>query len=188
MARQRRKRAGEAKPKRQARAKLATRREVAEALGVHMDSVSKWERQGLPLVKRGGRGRPSRYDLEAVRAWLAARDGAARKAVDGPLDPIQEKAARDHWQAELAQQTHRIRQRELLPAADVERAWAAEVAGVRAKLLSLPTTYSDRLHRASTLEGVPGTERVLRDAVYDVLRQLAGTSKAEPQPGGGRAA
>jgi len=68
------------------------------------------------------------------------------------------------------------------------RAWAAEVAGVRAKLLSLPTTYSDRLHRASTLEGVPGTERVLRDAVYDVLRQLAGTSKAEPQPGGGRAA
>src|SRR3972149_6207682 len=115
MRKARKERADEAKPKRQARAKLATRREVAE-------------------------------DLEAVRAWLAARDGAARKAVDGPLDPIQEKAARDHWQAELAQQTHRIRQRELLPAADVERAWAAEVAGVRAMLLSLPTTFSDRVH------------------------------------------
>ena len=177
--------AGEAKGKRGARAKLSTRREVAEALGVHMDSVSKWERQGLPIVGRGGRGRPSTYDLEAVRAWLAARDQAARKAVEGPLDPVQEKAARDHWQAELAQQTHRIRQRELLPAADVERAWAAEVAGVRAKLLSLPTTYSDRLHRASTIDGLPGVERVLRDAVYDVLRQLAGTAE---ESGGGRAA
>src|SRR3972149_5023122 len=181
MARQRRKRAGEAKPKRQARAKLATRREVAEALGVHMDSISKWERQGLPIVVRGGRGRPSRYDLEAVRGWLAARDEAARKAVDGPLDPIQEKAARDHWQAELGPQTPPVPQRG-------GRAGAAEVAGVRAMLLSLPTTFSDRLHRAGTLEGVPGTERVLRDAVYDVLRQFAGAREAEPQPGGGRAA
>lgn len=150
-----------------------TRREVAETLGVHMATITGWERQGLPIVKRGGRGRPSRYDLEAVRAWLAARDQAARKAVAGPLDPVQEKAARDHWQAELAEQTYKIRQKVLLPADEVERAWSAEVAAVRSKLLALPTTFADRLHRAATLEGLAGVERVLQAAVHDVLRQLA---------------
>lgn len=157
------------------RKKLAThtRREVAEALGVHMATVTKWEREGLPIVERGSRGRPSRYDIEAVKAWRAARDEAARR-VDGPLDPVQEKAARDHWQAELARQTHQIRHKTLLPAADVERAWAGEVAAVRAKLLSLPTTYSDRIHRAATLHGLSGVEKTLQAAVYDVLRQFAG--------------
>lgn len=161
------------------RKKLATRREVAAALGVHMDSVFKWERSGLPVVVRGGRGRPSKYDLEAVRAWLASRDEAARRAVEGPLDPVQEKAARDHWQAELARQTHEIRHRTLLPSADVERAWAAEVAAVRAKLLALPTTYSDRIHRAGTLDGLSGVEKALQAAVYDVLRQFAGALPRE---------
>lgn len=156
------------------RRKLVTRRDVAQALGVHMATVTGWERQGLPLVKRGGRGVPSKYDLEAVRAWIAARDGAARKAVDGPLDPIQEKAARDHWQAELAEQTYKIRQKTLLPADEVERAWTTEVAAVRAKLLALPTTFSDRIFREGTLHGLAGVERMIQAAVHDVLRQLSG--------------
>jgi len=155
------------------RKKLATRRELAAALDVHMQTITKWERDGLPIAERGSRGRPSRYSLEAVRAWRAAREEAARK-VDGPLDPIQEKAARDHWQAELARQTHEIRHKTLLPAADVERAWAAEVAAVRAKLLALPTTYSDRIYRAGTLDGLSGVEKAVQAAVYDVLRQFAG--------------
>jgi len=160
------------------RKKLTTRRELAAALGVHMQTITKWEREGLPIAERGSRGRPSRYSLEAVRTWRAAREEAARK-VDGPLDPIQEKAARDHWQAELARQTHEIRHKTLLPAADVERAWAAEVAAVRAKLLALPTTYSDRIHRASTLDGVAGVQKTVQAAVYDVLRQLAGAPPKE---------
>lgn len=154
--------------------KLATRREVAETLGVHMQTITGWERQGLPIAKRGGKGVPSKYDLEAVRAWIAARDGAARKAVDGPLDPIQEKAARDHWQAELAEQTYKIRQKTLLPADEVERAWTTEVAAVRAKLLALPTTFSDRIFREGTLHGLAGVERMIQAAVHDVLRQLSG--------------
>ena len=160
------------------RKKRATRRELAATLGVHMQTVTKWEREGLPIAKRGARGRASEYDVASVRAWLSAREEAARKA-GGPLDPIQEKAARDHWQAELAQQTHAIRQRELLPAADVERAWSAEIAGVRAKLLALPTTYADRIYRAATLDKLAGVEKTLQAAVYDVLRQFAGKPPKE---------
>jgi DNA-binding XRE family transcriptional regulator len=42
-----------------------TRRELASRLGVHLQTIVKWEREGLPVVLR--------YDEAAVQAWLAAR-------------------------------------------------------------------------------------------------------------------
>jgi phage terminase Nu1 subunit (DNA packaging protein) len=157
---------------------LLKRAELAKRLGKHPQTISDWTAAGCPVARRGRTGSPILYSERDVRAWLAAREEEAR-APDGPLDPIQEKAARDHWQAELARQTHEIRHKTLLPAADVERAWAAEVAAVRAKLLALPTTYSDRIYRASTLDGLAGVEKTVQAAVYDVLRQLAGALPKE---------
>lgn len=164
-----------------------TRRQLAEALGVHMMTVTKWERQGLPVAERGRRGKPSLYKLEDVQAWISARDETAAGKT-GDLDPIQEKARRDHWQAVLAEQTYQVRRRELLPASEVEKIWGSEVAAIRAKLLALPVTFADRLHRAATLEGLAGVERVLQAAVRDVLRQLAAGPEAEDPPGAGAAA
>lgn len=158
------------------RRKLSTRKEAAEILAVHPQTITKWEASGLPVAQRGGRGRPSKYDVEEIRAWLDARDAEARRAVDGAggLDPLKEKANREHYQAKLLEQTFQLRQRELLPAHEVERQWLAEIAGVRALLLALPVTRADRVHRAATLEGLAGVERELQAAVKEVLRQLAG--------------
>src|SRR3989304_5735426 len=94
--------------------------------------MARQRRKRAGAAEPNGQARANGGTRGGVRGGLAARRGGARKAVDGPLDPIQEKAARDHWQAELAQQTHRIRQRELLPAADVERAWGGGGGGGRA--------------------------------------------------------
>lgn len=54
-----------------------TRRELAERHGVHQMTVTKWEQDGMPVAKRGARGRPSMYDPRAVQAWKDARDEAA---------------------------------------------------------------------------------------------------------------
>lgn len=122
------------------------------------------------------------YDATEIRAWLDARDAEARKSVGvGGMDPVKEKANREHYQAKLLEQTFQLRQRELLPAPEVERQWLAEIAGVRALLLALPVTRADRVHRAATLEGLPGVERELQAAVKDVLRQLAGRGGDEPE-------
>ena len=61
------------------------------------------------------------------------------------------------------------------------------MAAVRAKLLAVPGAHSDRVFREGTLHGLGGVEKALQAAIYDVLRQFAGTREAEPQPGGGRA-
>lgn len=148
-----------------------TRRELAQVLGCHMQTVTKWEREGLPIAERGRKGRPSRYDEAAVRAWLTAREEQAQSLQ--ALDLVQERARKEHWQALLAEQTYRVRERQLLDAADVAKTWGAVVSAIRAKLLAMPTSFADRVHRAAVLNGLPGVEAGLRTAVYDVLRELA---------------
>lgn len=163
-------------------ARLLTRRQLADvpdlpgqAGTVHMQTVTKWEHEGLPVARRGRKGKPSLYDEAAVRAWLQAREEAA--ASPDALDLVQERAKKEHWQALLTEQTHKVREKELLPRAEVEKAWSAEVAAVRARLLSWPQTLTDRVHRAATLTGLPGVERVLQDAVREVLIELSGVEE-----------
>lgn len=150
-----------------------TRRQLAELLGVHMMTITKWEREGLPVEQCGRKGKPSLYREAEARAWLAAREEAAKQP-GGALDVAQERARKEHWQALLAEQTHRARERELLPRHEVEKEWAAEVAAVRTKLLAWRTTLSDRLTRVAVLEGEAGVERVLEQAVREVLTELSG--------------
>ena len=150
---------------------LLTRRALAERLGVHMQTVTKWERDGLPTAKRGAKGRPSLYDETEVRAWRQAREEAAKSS--GIVDVAQERARKERAQAILAEQTYAIRSREFLPKHEIERAWAAETTAIRTHLLAWSTTLADRVYRAATLEGLGGVERVLHDATREVLRELA---------------
>lgn len=160
-----------------------TRRELAALLGVHLMTVTKWEQAGLPIARRGGKGRPSRYRERDVRAWLATREKLAETGVQRDL--IQERAAKEHWQALLAEQTHQQRAGELISAVEVERSLAAYIAAARAKLLSAPITYADRVHRAATRQGLAGVEASLKDLAHEVLRELADLTAL---PAGGRAA
>jgi len=150
---------------------MVTRRQLAENLTVHMQTITKWEREGMPIAKRGARGRPSFYDEAEVRAWRQEREEAALAGTGG-LNPAQERARRERAQAVLAEQMYQIRMRDLLPRIEVERVWSGEIAAVRTLLMSMPVTLADQLHRAA-LAGVPAVEKVLEDAVHNVLMELA---------------
>lgn len=169
---------GDSTPERSA---LLTRRQLADVLGKHMQTVTKWEQDGMPTAKRGARGRPSLYREGDVRSWLDSREAAQSK---GPMvDVARERARKELAQATLAEQTFQMRSRDLLPRVEVERAWEAEVLAVRTKLLQIPPTFADRVYQAAVSEGVGGVERILADSVNDVLRELAGDgAEAEAQP------
>lgn len=162
-------------------ASLLTRRELSAILNVHMMTVTKWERDGLPVAQRGRRGKPSLYRETAVRAWLQQREQAAAQPGTA-TDLAIERARRERAQAILAEQAFSIRARDLLPREDVERVWAAEVSAVRAKLLAWPTTLADQVHRVAVLEGLAGVERVLNDSVRQVLRELADPKTGRRRP------
>jgi hypothetical protein len=155
---------------------LLTRRALAARLDVHMMSITKWERDGMPIAERGARGRPSLYDELAVRAWIQARDAAAKA---GKLvDVAQERAKKERAQAALAEQTYQMRAGDLIPREEWERAKIAENVAIKAHLLGWAATLADRVFRAATLEGLAGVEKVLGDAVREVLRELAESKHA----------
>ena len=154
-----------------------TRLELARALKCDPRTVAKWIEEGLPIFARGRGGRASLYSERAVREWLEARNAATEKGDE--LSPSQEKARRDHWQAILAEETVLARRKLMLPAADIEKLWAAEVTAVRARLIAIPTTWADRIHRAGNTDGVRGVERVLREAIHNALRELSTGAQKE---------
>lgn len=160
------------------RKELASRREVAAALGVHPMTITKWERDGLPVESRGSRGRPSLYNLDVVRAWREAREQAARDLASGPMDLHVARARKEHFQALLTQQTLEVRAGKLIPAEVVEKRWAAEVAAARAVILASYTSSADAVFRAATVDGLAGVERELRTIAYGALRELSGGSPA----------
>jgi phage terminase Nu1 subunit (DNA packaging protein) len=165
-----------------------TARELAATCGVQTSTIKKWERSGLPVATRGRKGKPSLYSEQDARAWLSAREEAAR-APGAQMDVAQERAKKEHWQALLAEQTHRARERELLPRAEVEKAWGAERDAVRTKILASYTTHADRVHRASTLDGLPGVEKELKALAYEILRELSGeVVETKPRRGKAKAA
>ena len=158
---------------------LVTRRELAAKFDVVMMTITKWEREGMPITERGRRGKPSRYSVPAVAAWLDQREEAAR--IGTSLDLVQERARKERAQAILAEQTVAIRAGELVPRAETERVWIAEIVAVRAKLLAWPATLSNQLHRERIRDGAAGLERVLKIAVDEVLLELS-TGARPPKP------
>ncbi len=160
--------------------RLLTRRQLAAALNVHMQTITKWEREGLPVAERGAKGRPSKYREIDVRAWRKRRDDAAKKP-EGPLNFMQTRAYKEHWQGLLAEQQHQLRAKELLYATEVEKIWGDEVSAIRTVILSIPVSYADRVHRAATLDGLVGVEAALKEIVHQVLRELERDDR--PLPG-----
>lgn len=149
-----------------------TRRELAAALNVHMQTVTKWEREGLPVAERGRKGKPSRYSELEVRAWLQAREEAARND-PGVMDLAVVRARKEHWLACLGEQTYLARARKLIPAEEVEQAQTARIIAARSLILSSYTAWTDRVHRAGVTDGLAGTERELKALAMSVLRELA---------------
>lgn len=158
---------------------LLTRRELANALGVHMQTVTKWEREDMPIALAGGPGRPTYYSELEVRGWLAHRAAKAAEPTTGRMNSMDARAQRDLWQARLAEQQHKLRAGELLQVDDVQRVWMAELTAMRAMVLNSYATAADRVFRAAKVDGVAGVEATLKAIAYDVLREL---SSDRPMP------
>lgn len=154
-------------------ASLVTRRVLAARIQHHEISITKWQREGLPVAHRGRKGKPSLYDETAVRAWLQAREDAAQTQAP---DLIVSRSRKELAQAVEAEQRVAIKAHQLIAIDEVDRIWSAQVAAIRARLLAWPTAHADRLHRVAALEGAAGVERVLQEIVYDALRELAATT------------
>lgn len=104
-----------------------------------------------------------------------ARPGAGRKpkspdATDPYSILAKAKAQHEVHRAKLAELEYKAKVRELIPVDEVAQAWSEQVTIAKNRLLSLPSRVSSDVLRLKTQREI---ERVLKDAVIDILEELA---------------
>lgn len=159
---------------------LFTRRALAEAFSVHMQTVTGWEQEGMPVETRGSRGRPSMYRLADCLEWRIQRELAARGVGEtGVLDPIQEKALLDSKRREELEMKIAVRRGELVSVADEARRNADVATAVKARLRGIPDAIADQVATAARL-GPAVVKALLLDKIDDALRELAALADRAP--------
>lgn len=114
--------------------KLLTRQELAAHFQVQPGTITRWERDGMPVEKKRSRGKATLFDLAAVEKWKADTD-VARLAEGLSLE--QERALATREQRIKTEMENRVRRGELVEREDVvaaglayTKAWVAKVRGL----------------------------------------------------------
>lgn len=154
---------------------LFTRRGLAAAFDVHMQTVTGWEHDGMPVALRGARGRPSMYRLKDCIEWKTTRDIQALGG-NGELSPQAERALLDRRRREDLELKIRERKGELVEVADVEREFADCAAAVKARLRRIPDAVADRVLTAG---GPHQVKAMLLAEIDDALLELSGRGDGE---------
>ena len=121
--------------------RVLDRVQLAEALGVHPDTITDYTRKGMPVITLGGHGKAAAYDLVACGAWWRDQQGKNAK------DIAQTRAFNAN--AELAELKLLRERGELLAREDVvkdgqayTKAWANNIRAIarRARQAGIVTT------------------------------------------------
>jgi phage terminase Nu1 subunit (DNA packaging protein) len=165
---------------RRRRRKLISRQQLAVMLDVHPVTITKWQDDGMPVAKRGARGRPSLYDPAAVQAWRTAKEQAARSTDVVSLE--QERARMARADALLKEQQYARRTGELVPLAGVERRWSLRAEMIKTRARGLPTRAKQRLPHLtqSDIAVLEDLIAELLEGLVDDLVQAADAEDAHP--------
>jgi phage terminase Nu1 subunit (DNA packaging protein) len=156
--------------------KLATRRELADVFGVHMMTVTKWERDGLPIAELGRKGKPSRYRVADCMQWFVAREVKARGGGDEQISPQHEKALLDRKRREELELKIEVRRGELVEAADAARDFAECAAAVKARLRRIPDAVADRVLKVTDAHAV---KALLLAEIDEALSELSARAQSD---------
>lgn len=151
---------------------IVNKRKLAEIIGCTEETLTQWQKQGMPiLLSRMGR-EGNQYETTAVLSWLEAR----RQSDAPPTDYDTERTRKVKLEADiLALQKSQLEGR-LIPADKAEQAWFALTAAFRSRMLSIPSKCAPQI---TGLESFIEVERLLSDAIHDALAELAASDLAD---------
>lgn len=146
------------------KSKLVTRPQLATEMGVIPGTISRWERDGMPVAKRAPRGQSSMFDLEAVKAWREKTGTASDREATFSLSLSRAKESEKRTEKldlEIAKQRGELVHRD-----QVIREGHAFGRAVAARIRSLPR----RAEHAGVIERkqVAGLEELCREILVEI--------------------
>ncbi|WP_345198935.1 terminase small subunit [Kistimonas scapharcae] len=155
--------------------KVVNKRELAEIVGKSQQTLTTWQKNGMPISSDGANGTANLYDTEEIIQWMISREIERRIADHGGdmgdwFDYEKERARLTHHQANIAGLDEEVKRGRLIPADVVESAWVDFVAAFRAKVLSIPTKAA---HQFITLSDLNQIQDCLKEHLFEALAELA---------------
>lgn len=159
---------------------LLTRRDLAAAFGVHMQTVTKWERDGLPIAELGRKGKPSRYLLPACIQWFINRELSAKGVDTAATTPQQERALLDRQRREEIELRLQMRRGALVSAEEAARDLSDCANTVKARMRRIPDAIADRVLSVAE-HGPYAVKAILLKEIDEALSELAKRADAAPE-------
>ncbi len=156
--------------KRRKTTRTAGTSDVAAEFDVGRNAVITWARD-KDCPHDGGEGKPYRFDIAEVAAWMRdnnltgkpGRPQSAQSATREEADLRKTNAMADNWEIRNAKEL-----RDLLPAAEVKRAWSAVAQEVRSKVLGTAASVGPSLVGMAAQEIITELERALSEAMQSL--------------------
>ncbi|MBB4287678.1 terminase small subunit [Roseospira goensis] len=167
--------------------RIVSQTELAAIMGVTAMTVRAWERKGMPVARKGSRGRPGQYNTADVMRWRAEQAAQAATGDTNAMDMEEAKRRKTAAEAALAEMDLALRRGELVDVETVGRLVAEEYATVRANIMAMPGELAPDLEHLAVLE----IEELLTSKITDILDALSADGQFapeegfEPGPGGG---
>lgn len=134
---------------------LLTRQKLAEALGLHPQTITTWEADGMPVARKGGRGVASKYSLPDVFKW---RVDTLRTVSETTRTLEEERTRLTKLNADRRQLDLLRERREVLPRAQIVfegqvmvRGWSSEVRALPRKLVNAGLIAPERESEAKKM-------------------------------------
>jgi phage terminase Nu1 subunit (DNA packaging protein) len=140
-----------------------TRPQLAAAFNVSEMTITRWERDGMPVARRFTRGRSTLFSRAGVEKWRDSHQVSDQP--DGVKLTIA-KARLADAQREKVELDNAERQLQLLPRDQIVREVAALMKGLTAQLRSLPR----RAVQTGAINGdqVVGLEELVREILIEI--------------------
>ena len=171
--------------KKDPRARLMSLAQVADVLDRDRNTVSRWIKDGCPVVESADRrtGRQWVLDLAEVVRWLESRaaDSVAERlaGADGEMSYDEAKRREKAAHAIRAEIELAEYRKDVARVSDMLDAVAQEYTAVRASLGALGTRLASRLAEARTNAEV---QAILDEAVGEALEKLTHDRSQDQQP------
>lgn len=148
--------------------KIVNRGELCQIMGISSPTIDNWEKRGMPVQKKGGKGVANEYNTAEVIKWWASDE-----ASPGASRATGEEAAKERKltaEAGLAEIKLAEARGEVVPTDKAVKGFAKMTAAVRAKMLAIPTKLAPVVAVTTDIEMA---RAAIEEAVREALSELA---------------
>lgn len=151
---------------------LVNKTHLAEILGKSQQTLTTWQKNGMPIFAEGSNGQANQYKTEDVIQWLINREiGKLTVDDEGRVHDYEAERARlTHHQANKTELESKVLKGQLIHAETVEQVQGDMVSSFRSKILAIPTKAA---HSMIGLDDLNEAKDILKEYLYEALSELA---------------